>query len=72
MREEGTLLRCPLCTIKSQVLGRILPNGEVLILRFHSGTTIIQAAKLTLSCYCGYSYMIENGVISGTARLWIV
>jgi len=69
---EGTLLRCPLCTVKAQVLGRILPNGEVLILRFHSGTTIVQSAKLTLSCYCGFTYMISNGSIEGTARLWTV
>jgi len=79
MNNQGTLLDCPICRITPnkdgdihpQFLGRLLPNGEVMILRFGSKFTIIQSPSITLSCSCGFSYYIQGTHIEGTAMLTI-
>lgn len=65
------LLPCPVCatTPKPQILGRILPNGDLLVLRFHSGTTILRGEHMSLGCGCGFMYFINGTIIEGTARL---
>ena len=68
-KNDGTLLYCPVCTIKTQVLGRLLPTGELLVLRFHSGTTLLKSDSYTLSCGCGFTYFISGMNIEGTA-IW--
>lgn len=69
----GTLLSCPVCALtpKPQILGRLYPNGDVLILRFHSGTTLLRSGNINISCGCGFSYQLSGTVIEGTAMLHI-
>ena len=71
---DGTLLTCPHCALstKPQILGRLLTNGDLLVLRFHSGTTIIHAKQYNLQCSCGFMFMISGTVISGTIQQGIV
>ncbi len=65
---QGSLLYCPLCamTSKPQVLGRITAAGNFLVLRFHQGTTLIRAEHYSLTCGCGFTYLINGTVIKGT------
>lgn len=72
MKNDGTLLYCPLCKTeqgKHLVLGKIMPDGSFFVLRFHSGTTLLNSAHLTVSCGCGYSYYLSGTHIEGTAIL---
>ena len=71
MNNSGSLLYCLHCMggQKPQVLGRLLDNGDLLILRFHQGTTLLHAEHITLSCGCGFSYLINGTIISGTVML---
>ncbi len=66
------LLHCPVCqnSPKPQILGRILPSegtlGRLLILRFHSGTSLLEYNSLSLTCSCGFTYLLFQGTIVGT------
>ncbi len=64
---DGQLLNCQNCQRlgKQQYLGRLLPTGELLVLRFHHGTTLIKATQFTLACGCGYKMDISGTVVSG-------
>lgn len=74
---SGTLLSCPICQVTPhpngrlfpQILGRLMPNGQLVILRFRQGTTVIQSGNVTLQCGCGFSYYIEGNHVMGTAML---
>jgi hypothetical protein len=68
MNSGGSLLYCQSHAhlTKPQVLGRILDNGDLLILRFHSGTTLLHAEHYELSCGCGFMYAISGTVVVGT------
>jgi hypothetical protein len=69
---DGTLLYCTHCLSESgkhPVLGRLLISGGVLVMRYHVGTTILQASNITLSCGCGFSYYLTGNSIDGTAML---
>lgn len=65
---NGTLLYCLHCvgTNKPQVLGRLLENGDLLVLRFHQGTTLLRSDHYILSCGCGFTYLISGTAINGT------
>lgn len=67
---DGTLLYCPNCQYspKPQVLGRLLSNGDLMILRFHSGTTVLHSEHYDLRCGCGFTYSIDGTVILGTVK----
>jgi len=71
MNIDGTLLYCQTYEHpnKPQVLGRLLSNGDLLVLRFHSGTTLLHSDKYDLACGCGFSYHIEGTVITGTVKI---
>lgn len=71
MTSEGTLLYCAICkyTEKPQILGRLLQDGNLLILRFHSGTSLLKCDDYQLSCSCGFAFLIHQGSIAGTIRL---
>lgn len=62
---SGTLITCPNCNKegKRPVLGRLLDSGEVLILRFHHGTTLIKALEYNIQCGCGYVVHVSQGTI---------
>lgn len=70
---DGQLLVCPHCAPgeKHLVLGRLLTNGDMMILRFHSGTTILHADHYNLSCGCGFTFQIQGTVVTGTIQLTI-
>jgi hypothetical protein len=53
-------------TPKPQVLGRLLENGDLLVLRFHSGTTLLHSGHFNLSCGCGFTYVINEAHVEGT------
>lgn len=65
MNNSGTLITCPACALtgKKPVLGRLLETGDVVILRFHHGTSIIRSSDVYLGCGCGYAVHIANGTI---------
>ena len=71
MNNSGSLLYCENCrhSDKPQVLGRILDTGELLVLRFHSGTTLLKSDQYQLSCGCGFTYIISGTVVVGTTML---
>lgn len=71
MIPTGDLLYCANCryTAKPQVLGRLLSTGELLILRFHSGTSLIKFENMELSCACGFTFLLNNGTIAGTIKM---
>ena len=73
MNNSGSLLYCDNCrhTSKPQILGRLLETGELLILRFHSGTTLLKTNQYQLSCGCGYTIMISGTAVVGTIMLQI-
>lgn len=62
---QGQLIECPNCvrTGKRQILGRLLENGDLLVLRFHHGTTIIRSTKHELICGCETGFTIEGTVV---------
>lgn len=66
MTDTSNLIICPMCAKvgKKQILGRLLPNGQFLVLRFHHGTTIIQSTQYSIVCGCGYQVNITMGQIS--------
>lgn len=68
---SGSLLYCVNCqtTNKPQVLGRLLNTGELLVLRFHSGTTLLKSDHISLSCGCGFTYLLSGTVVQGTIML---
>ena len=65
-KQEGILVECPRCAElgKKQILGRVLTNGDLLVLRFHHGTTIIHANDYSLVCGCGYVFDISGTVVT--------
>ena len=65
---EGQLLPCPNCerSGKKQYLGRVLPNGDLIVLRFHHGTTLIKASSYQLACGCGFKFDISGTVVAAT------
>ena len=65
---DGSLLYCPICAKSPhpQVLGRVLINGDFMILRFHSGTTIRHASEHIVSCACGFTYHLQGTAVMGT------
>ena len=65
---NGVLIECPNCAKlgKKQILGRMLTNGDMLVLRFHHGTTILRANEYSLVCGCGYIFDISGTVITQT------
>jgi hypothetical protein len=67
---EGQLLECPLCKEKGkrQVLGKVLNNGDLLVLRFHHGTTICRSESYSLMCGCGFAYNVSGTVITNTMQ----
>jgi hypothetical protein len=71
MNIDGTLLYCQTYNHpnKPQVLGRLLNNGDLLVLRFHSGTTILHSDRYSLECGCGFCYKIQGTIITGTMQL---
>lgn len=71
MNVGGTLLYCQSHAHpdKPQVLGRLMDNGSLLVLRFHSGTTVLQSTSYVLSCGCGFTYSIMGTVVTGTSTV---
>ncbi len=65
MNETQQLLVCPNCQSlgKRQILGSLRPDGSLLILRHSHGTTLIQAASLSLGCGCGFVFTIAQGAV---------
>lgn len=59
----GNLIECPVCKEvgKKQILGRLLETGELMVLRFHHGTTIIKSLEYSVVCGCGYALKVSNG-----------
>jgi len=66
MIETGQLIACPACQNqgKQQYLGRVLPNGDLIVLRFHHGTTLIKASQFQLVCGCGFVFDISGTVVA--------
>ena len=71
MNVGGTLLYCQSHEHpdKPQILGRLLDNGDLLVLRFHSGTTVLHSDEYNLQCGCGFLYHIEGTTITGTVMV---
>ena len=69
---NGLLLECPECAKegKKQILGRLMTNGDMLVLRFHHGTTILRASEYQLVCGCGYTYNIQGTIASSVSILY--
>ena len=71
---DGSLLYCPNCAttprpngrIFPQVLGAILSNGDIKIIRNHAGTTILHASEHIVSCACGFTYHLQGTAVMGT------
>lgn len=63
---EGTLVACPVCERagKKQILGRVLDDGDLIVLRFHHGTTRLRAPEYNLMCGCGFSFNISGTVVA--------
>lgn len=63
---SGQLLQCPSCiqSGKTQYLGSVQPNGDLIVLRFHHGTTIIKAESYSLGCGCGFSFSVSGTAIT--------
>ena len=63
---NGFLVECPVCleSGKKQILGRVLDNGDFLVLRFHHGTTILRSKEYSLVCGCGYLMNISGTVVT--------
>lgn len=63
---DGQLIECPVCNRlgKKQILGRVLTNGDLLVLRFHHGTTIIRNTEYQLVCGCGFVFDISGTLVS--------
>ncbi len=62
---SGVLIECPRCVLsgKKQILGRVLDNGDLVVLRFHHGTTLLRAIEYSLICGCGYQFNISGTVV---------
>jgi hypothetical protein len=63
---QGMLVECPECAMRGvkQILGRVLTNGDFMVLRFHHGTTIIRTSQYELVCGCGYVFNIAGTVVA--------
>lgn len=63
---DGRLLACPICAKvgKKQILGKLLTNGDLIVLRFHHGTTIVKSPTFEVNCGCGYIFNISGTVIT--------
>lgn len=61
------LLQCPNCQSnnKNEILGRNTGVGELTILRYQHGTTIIRAENFELVCGCGFIYKFQEGTVVG-------
>ena len=66
MENNGFLVECPHCAGQGvkQILGRVMPTGELLVLRFHHGTTLLKALSYELKCGCGFSWNISGTVVT--------
>ena len=74
MINNGLLLYCEgpcKYSPKPQVLGRLLDNGDLLVLRFHQGTTVIRGEHKECACGCGFTIRIEGTAIIGTLMMHI-
>jgi hypothetical protein len=61
---EGQFIICPNCALigKKQILGKLLNNGDFLVLRFSHGTTIIRAMQYSIVCGCGFNHNVSGAV----------
>jgi hypothetical protein len=63
---SGRLIACPICASKGikQILGKVLDNGNLIVLRFHHGTTIVTAEKYSIVCGCGQTFNVSGTVVT--------
>ena len=68
--QNGSLIVCPNCARRldkegqpiNQVLGRVMDDGNFMVLRFHHGTTILNVGSdYSVKCGCGYEYHVAHG-----------
>lgn len=71
MNDNGFLVECPQCAKlgKKQILGRVMPTGELLVLRFHHGTTLLSATEYNLKCGCGFTWNISGTVVRSASAI---
>lgn len=69
----GRLLSCPNCETlgKKQILGKVLDTGDLLVLRFHHGTTLFRTTQYSLICGCGYGFDISGTVVTNMIPITI-
>ena len=69
---DGFLVECPNCAKlgKKQILGRVMSTGDLLVLRFHHGTTLLRSTNYELICGCGFVFDI-SGTIVNSAQMAI-
>lgn len=63
----GQLLACPNCAQSGikQILGKVRDSGDLLILRFHHGTTIVKSSEYSIVCGCGFVFNVSGTVVTG-------
>lgn len=68
----GRLLQCPNADCykinkrgehAKQMLGRVLEDGNLMIMRFKDGTTVVNAESYQLVCGCGHGYTVMGTVV---------
>lgn len=69
---DGQLLQCQNCiqSGKQQYLGKVATNGDLIVLRFHHGTTLIKASNYEITCGCGFTYQVSGTTVSTLAPLY--
>lgn len=69
---EGQLIRCPNPECykvnkrgerRDQILGRVLDDGRLMVMRFVDGTTIVSSQTYQLICGCEYGFTISGTVV---------
>ena len=68
---KGFLIECPNCAKlgKKQILGRVMPTGDLMVLRFHHGTTLVKTSSYQLICGCGFTFDISGTVVTSTSGI---